>query len=135
MRRARPVDERLWPRVVEDARGCWIFQGAPSPNGYGMIWTDGGKRLVHRVAYELIVGVIPAGLHIDHLCRVRMCVNPAHLEPVTCRENLHRSPIAPAALNALKKECPRGHRLTRLGSGRRYCRVCNRDAMRARRAA
>lgn len=69
---------------------CWIWNGAPGKNGYGRISVDNQLRYVHRVSYEHYVGPIPDGLTIDHLCRVRMCINPAHLEPVTLEENTRR---------------------------------------------
>ena len=96
----------------------------------------------HRLAYELEIGPIPAGLEIDHLCRVRNCVNPAHLEPVTHAENIRRG-TGPLAENARKTECVHGHPLeganlyVRPGDGHRQCRACNTArsaAWRARRA-
>lgn len=75
--------------------GCWLWHGAVSKckgGGYGLIYV-GGKEVVksaHRVVYELERGAIPNGMDLDHLCRVRTCVNPAHLEPVTRKENLRR---------------------------------------------
>jgi hypothetical protein len=88
---------KFWQRV--DQRGgpnaCWPWRGALGTNGYGkardpVTHRDTGA---YRVAYELAVGPIPRGLHLDHLCRVRPCCNPAHLEPVTHAENLRRSPL------------------------------------------
>lgn len=81
--------------TVED-RGyetsCWIWQGGINQDGYAMISRLDGKRQVraHRVLYEKHVGPIPDGAVLDHLCRVRCCVNPAHLEPVTVGENINR---------------------------------------------
>ena len=76
-------------------------------------------------------GPIPEGLTLDHLCRVRACVNPAHLEPVTLRENTLRSPSAPTAINARKTECLRGHAFTPENTwvhrSRRCCRECKRS--------
>jgi hypothetical protein len=73
--------------------GCWLWDGRRfSRNGYGRVWHDGKERQAHRVTYELLVGPIPQGLILDHLpkCRVRCCVNPDHLEPVTHRTNTLR---------------------------------------------
>jgi len=70
--------------------GCWIWCGTQSRNEYGRVYHDGKRRQAHRVVYELLVGAIPQGLVLDHLCRVRCCCNPAHLEAVTVRENTHR---------------------------------------------
>lgn len=72
---------------------CWMWVGSLSGNGYGRIQgyvVDASPKLAHRVAYELVNGPIPEGMQLDHLCRNRRCVNPAHLEPVTCGENLRR---------------------------------------------
>ena len=91
--RERPLIQRLMAKVRKDSTGCWNWAGADNGNGYGVIGIgrrEEGTALVHRVAYEQIVGPIPAGLHIDHLCRNRLCVNPDHLEPVTKYENDRR---------------------------------------------
>jgi hypothetical protein len=77
-------------KIVVDDAGCWIWTAAKDPTGYGRIWHTGTMKYAHRVAYELLVGPILPGLDLDHLCRVRACVNPLHLEPVTHRENLMR---------------------------------------------
>jgi hypothetical protein len=89
----RPVFERVMARVRVDESGCWIFTGALSTSGYGRVGRGAraeGLAQTHRVTYEHLVGPIPEGLDIDHLCRVRACCNPAHLEPVTRRENCLR---------------------------------------------
>lgn len=90
--------ERLWARVDKnpDGSGCWIWTGALTTNGYGQVrWGDRTLR-AYRLVYELLVGPIPDGLQLDHLCRNRRCVNPAHLEPVTQWENWARG-MAPSA--------------------------------------
>ena len=70
---------------------CWVYDGPRlSRNLYGRVWYRGRERQVHIVVYELLVGPIPDGLVLDHTCRVRLCANPAHLEPVTVRENTLR---------------------------------------------
>ena len=95
-RPAKTLEQKLWPYVNKDGDGgCWVWFGAQcTPNGYGQLYitVDGVKKklYVHRVAYELVIGNIPDGLEIDHLCRVRNCVNPDHLEAVTHRENILR---------------------------------------------
>ncbi|MFI1562215.1 HNH endonuclease [Streptomyces sp. NPDC020490] len=82
---------RFWARVDKTAPGgCWVWTGSVESKGYGAPTINGAKRPAHRVAYEDLVGPIPEGLHLDHLCRVRRCVNPEHLEPVTSRENALR---------------------------------------------
>ncbi len=105
----RPLWDRFWEQVLlqKTTDGCWEWIGAKQPSGYGRIGSggDGGKVLMaHRVAYEFMVGPIPPGLQIDHLCRNKSCVNPAHLEAVTHRENMIRAGM-------LKRIpfCKRGH--------------------------
>lgn len=122
---------RFWSRVRVDPSGCWIWTGARYPNGYGSSRENGKSGgYAHRVAYTAVKGPIPTGLTIDHICRVKACVNPDHLEAVTQRENTLRSPIAPAAINARKTHCIHGHEFTpenTLRRGReRQCRTCHR---------
>lgn len=134
--RARPLAERLLEKVsVNPITGCHEWTAARSASGYGKIYVLGRPRTnrvvpAHRVAYELWVGPIPEGLQLDHLCRNRACVNPAHLEPVTQRVNLLRG-MSPAADNARKTQCPRGHVYnganTYRRNGDRKCRACHRE--------
>lgn len=78
-------------RLEFTSGGCWVFLGATQTRGYGSVAIGGGRSgLAHRVAYEALVGPIPAGLTLDHLCEVKRCVNPTHLEPVTRAENVRR---------------------------------------------
>lgn len=98
--------ERFWARVQKSDDGCWLWTGGRHSTGYG---SDGG-RLAHRVVYELLVGPIPRGLQLDHLCRVRLCVRPDHLEPVTQAENIQRGD-SPSAIASRTGHCRRGHKL------------------------
>lgn len=121
-----PVAERLWAKVHK-TEDCWLWTGTLDGCGYGMIRIDRQKQSrVHRVVYEFEVGPIPRGFQIDHLCRVRNCVNPAHLEPVTHRENMFRS---------RRSHCFRGHEFTEENTlWMRACRRCAREGAARRRA-
>ena len=122
---------------VDEATGCWEWTKSLDGGGYGRMVTgshvDGTRRLrkTHRLAYEEWVGPIPAGLHLDHLCRNRKCCNPEHLEPVTPRVNVLRSE-APSARYAVQTHCIRGHEFTpdniaNSSDGHRRCKECNRQ--------
>ena len=109
---------------------CWLYKGTPEVAGYARITMRGKRFLVHRVAYQLFKGQIRYGQQLDHLCRVRNCFNPAHLEAVTARVNALRG-YGACAINARKKTCKNGHRFTlnntsirNQGKGR-SCRKCN----------
>lgn len=73
-----------------EGSACWVWCGEINRNGYGRVWINGKRVMVHRVVYELLVGPIEVGLVLDHRCRNRRCCNPKHLEPVTVRENTLR---------------------------------------------
>jgi hypothetical protein len=91
MRAVKPIDERLFARVDADGP-CWLWTGAKNRGGYGVISKGrrDGVAIVHRVVWELLVGPIPEGADLDHLCRIRECCNPDHLEPVTRAVNVAR---------------------------------------------
>lgn len=103
--------ERFWKKV-QKVNECWYWMSAMG-KGYGK--TSKGKKtiLAHRYAYELYKGKIPKGLSIDHLCRIKWCVNPAHLEAVTNKINVLRG-IGITAQNAKKTHCKRGHLLDKI---------------------
>lgn len=118
---------RFWSRV-DKTEGCWNWTGCIASRGYGDYEVRGQRFLAHRIAYTAIAGEIPSGLVIDHLCRNRRCVNPAHMEPVTNKENILRG-VSPTSINARKVFCPQGHLLsteTKCNGGhwQRFCRPC-----------
>lgn len=116
--------------VIPQGPGCWIWVRRNNGIGYGNITWGGAQQYAHRVAYEMFVGPIPAGLTIDHLCRTPACVNPRHLEAVTKRENTLRG-NSPAALHARQDHCVYGHPFNKQNTyrwrNRRYCKSCKRD--------
>lgn len=116
----------------EPNSGCWLWTASVDGKGYGQIAKGGkwgGPMRAHRVIYEAVRGPIADGFELDHLCRVPTCVNPYHMEPVTHRENIRRS--APAQ----RTHCPAGHpydiQNTHVRRGKRECRACNRERVRA----
>lgn len=124
-------EERFWERV-DQTDDCWLWTGKRHSLGYARFWVNGQREFVHRYAYELLVGSIPDSLEIDHLCRVRHCVNPDHLEAVTHKENLRRAPNQVTTVNARKERCIRGHEFS--GRDKRGWRVCNKCIAIRRRA-
>lgn len=124
--------ERVSGRGPND---CWEWPGTVATNGYGLVRDSNRKlRRVHRVSYERLVGAIPAGLVIDHLCRNKKCFNPRHLEAVTVRINTVRG-VGFSAWNARKTRCNHGHELDEANTyvlpakgkrgARRICRACH----------
>lgn len=118
----------------EPNTGCWLWTGATrSKLKYGVIRWDGKQGAAHRFSYEQFKGKIPDGLHIDHLCRMPLCVNPDHLEAVTQRVNNNRG-TSPCAQNYRKTHCKNGHELSdenlatiygkEVGVRRRRCLAC-----------
>lgn len=130
---AKTVYERFREKVVFDNEtGCWLWNGAKKESGYGTFF-DGKVVTAHRWSYAYHIGPIPAGKHLDHLCRVRNCVNPLHMEPVTKKENDLRGQ-SPLAINARKTHCDNGHEFTPENTyvypgGGRKCRRCRTDQM------
>ena len=113
--------------------GCWIWVGNPhkysQPTGYGQVHFRGTTWLSHRASYTYFKNEIPVGMMLDHLCRVRCCVNPDHLEPVTSKVNTLRG-IGPTAIRSAQTHCIYGHALSGHNliirkEGWRMCRTCN----------
>lgn len=133
------LDERLSPRfwskcIPEPNSGCWLWIGARNNHGYGKTCAHGSRHAyAHRLAYTTLVGDIPPGLVLDHLCRTTCCCNPAHLEPVTFAENVRRGLAGP------RSNCVNGHvfdaanTYVRKDTGKRQCIACSRERLRARR--
>lgn len=125
------LEDRLMKKVSLSSAvsGCWIWTGYVNKAGYGMYGVNYKRQMAHRISYELFVGPIPKYLELDHLCRVRNCINPLHLEAVTCRENLRRSPICMSTIRANKTHCLNGHAFdeanTYKHNGHRWCRKCH----------
>jgi hypothetical protein len=86
----RLTDQERLTKYVTRTDDCWLWTGARTHAGYGLLTINYANHYAHRWSYELHVGPIPPGLDLDHLCRVRHCVNPEHLEPVTRKTNLNR---------------------------------------------
>lgn len=109
--------------------GCWLWTGAVAGD-YGQICVDGHRIKAHVFAYEREFGAVPDGLELDHLCRVTVCVNPAHLEAVTHRENMLRG-HGPVAKFAARTRCHRcGGELSKRSDRGRRCADCKREQMR-----
>lgn len=129
------LPERFWAKVRVDDAGCWSWQGCDNGVGYGQIRWHNKQRYAHRIAYEHLIGSVPPGLDLDHLCRNRGCCNPAHLEPVTRSVNLRRG-----TRSQPKDACKRGHALVGHNakidkSGVVRCRACSNAAARERTAS
>jgi len=120
--RKRPAEERFWEKVRK-SDGCWEWLAYKNSDGYGTFRVDGRMVLAHRWAYEHLVGPIPPELECDHRCRNRACVNPAHLQLVSHKENVLRG-VGPAAQHARKTVCKNGHPLIATGA-RRRCLTCD----------
>jgi hypothetical protein len=110
--------------------GCWLWTGAITSNGYGGVSINSKYIVAHKISYEYFVGLVPEGLVLDHVCRIRNCVNPSpdHLEHVTFQENILRG-VGLTAINAKKTHCPKGHPYDVANTvyhvrGGRTCKTC-----------
>lgn len=119
----RSTIEKLLRDHVAITETCWIWTGALKENGYGQVRWFGKNKRAHKLFYECFKDPVPDGLVLDHICRVRRCVNPDHLEPVTPKVNSERG------YWAMKTHCIRGHELAgenlyKSPDGARHCRAC-----------
>lgn len=138
------AQKRFWNKVaLPNGEGCMLWLAAKNTSGYGMFHVGNGTapRMphAHRVSYFIAYGSIPVGMEIDHLCRVRGCVAPRRLEPVTHAENARRGDTGAviAAIQRDKTQCPQGHPYSeentyRCPRGKRRCRICRRKFARER---
>ncbi len=124
------IEKSISPKfLINGETGCWEWIGYIDRGGYARLNINYVSENAHRVLYTLIKGNIPSGLTIDHLCKIRHCINPEHLEPVTLRENIRRG----TPHNRIKTYCVHGHKFTFKNTytnkltGKRTCRTCQRE--------
>ena len=122
MRRLEATPEELFWAKVNKTETCWLWTASLGDKGYGRFRTGNREYKAHRWAYLNLVGPVESGLELDHLCRIRSCVNPSHLEPVTHRVNMLRGHTIVAA-KAAQTLCKRGHALDLIDH--RGCRKCS----------
>lgn len=144
MKNRRPSALNRFLAKVRKTDSCWLWTGNLKSTGYAGLTVKGVPTYAHRFSYELVNGLIPSGLFIDHLCRVKHCVNPSHLEAVTPRTNVRRGLAGNANLD--KTHCPQGHEYSQSntyicfrtdgdGISFRRCRICALDSSKRRYAA
>ena len=138
--RLEQLPQRVLSKLKLSSSGCWLWTSNIINSGYGTL-TTGSRRdcsrrteLIHRFVYEQLVGKIPPGMQIDHICEIKHCVNPKHLRLVTHRFNTLRSDTI-SGLNSRKTHCPRGHSYDLIkNNGQRSCSICHRNEERERAA-
>lgn len=139
MKPTTPAIDRVLDRIVLSGTGCWLYTGLINQSGYGLVGVGprgAGMQRAHRATYEHFVGAVPDGLDLDHLCRVRRCCNPFHLEPVTRAVNIQRG-----LRKTEQTHCVQGHEFTpentKQTAKQRICLACSRarsrDYMRRKR--
>lgn len=127
--------EKRFQKKIDKVNGCWLWLATINNSGYGQFSVDGKLYLAHRVSYELYKGPIPGELVVDHLCSVRHCVNPDHLEAISHLENVRRGN---GDYLKYKTHCKKGHEFSTENTyicknGKRHCRTCSRERMAERR--
>lgn len=133
------LDRFLKYVLPEPNTGCWLWIGTMG-RFYGRFFYEGKRVAAHRFAFLNFIGPIPEELELDHTCKVKICVNPSHLEPVTHAVNLERADFSAIVLQRNKTHCPQGHEYNDVNSrkalnGDRICRVCDRERRRLERIA
>ena len=119
---------------INKETNCWEWTGALNTDGYGIFYYPGNSRLAHRVAYEHDIGPIASGMHVDHKCIVKHCVNPDHLQQVSNLENQLLAVERKENFSSAKTHCKRGHEFTEdntryylkphTNTVKRSCRAC-----------
>ena len=131
-----PALERFVPKVEALPSGCWLWVASLNETGYGQLYLNERRKPIraYRFAYETLIGPVPHGRELDHLCRESRCVNPLHLEPVTHRENVRRG-AGPSGVNARKDACSKGHPFDGRFRNHRFCVTCRNAWRRERKRA
>lgn len=131
-----PILIRFWEKVSVTPNGCWEWSASTNAeNGYGMFWNGERTQVAHRFLYETIIGSVPVGFELDHLCRNKRCVNPTHLDIVTRSQNTARGlgPSLAREHQLAKTHCPQGHPYNTENTyvrpnGSRICRICSNES-------
>lgn len=133
------LDDLFDRSIPVPVTGCWLWEGPIHPDGYGLVYSDGRTEGVHRVAVRKAGREIPIGMQVDHLCRVRCCINPTHLEVVSHAENIRRGEtgLASGKTKRALTHCKSGHpfipgNYSLTPAGHRRCLICHRQRENAR---